>query len=201
MTFMTPARLRQLYGSSSPRAAAKVISKFDSHCRRFIEQSTFLVLATSDGKNLDASPKGDPAGFVKVETDKTLLLPDRPGNNRIDGMMNILLHPKVALIFLIPTVGETLRVNGSAEISDDPSLCHQFQVNGRGPKTVLRITAEEIFLHCGKAPMRAGLWKPDTWPTSRPVATLNEIIRDHTALQVDSVEQSAVEDDYRKSLY
>jgi uncharacterized protein len=178
-----------------------VISKFDSHCRRFIEQSTFLVIATSDGTNLDASPKGDPAGFVKVETDKTLLLPDRPGNNRIDGMMNILLHPKVALIFLIPTVGETLRVNGSAEISDDPSLCDQFQVNGRGPKTVLRITAEEIFLHCGKAPMRAGLWKPDTWPASRPVPTLNEIIRDHTALQVDSVEQSAVEDDYRKSLY
>ena len=198
---MTPARLRELYGSPSPRAAAKVISKFDRHCRQFIAQSPFLVIATSDGKNVDVSPKGDPAGFAKVETDKTLLLPDRPGNNRIDGLMNILLHPNVALIFLIPTVDETLRVNGVAEISDDPSLCNQFQVNGRSPKTVLRITAEEIFTHCGKAPMRAGLWKPDTWPTSRPIASLNEIVRDHAEMPVDSLEQATVEEDYRKSLY
>ncbi|WP_026379503.1 pyridoxamine 5'-phosphate oxidase family protein [Afifella pfennigii] len=198
---MTPKRLRELYGEPSPRAAAKVTSKFDKHCRRFIENATFLVLATSDGENLDVSPKGDPAGFVAVESESTLLVPDRPGNNRVDGLMNILRHPKVALVFIIPTVGETLRVNGTAEISDDPALCARFQVRGRSPKTVLRITAEEVFLHCGKAPMRAGLWRPETWPRARPVASLNEIVRDHSGVPVDSLEQAAVEEKDRKALY
>ncbi len=198
---MTPEKLRQLYGNPSPHAAAKVISSFDKHCRQFIEHSTFLVIATSDGENLDISPKGDPAGFVKVETDKTLLLPDRRGNNRIDGMMNILRHPKVALIFLVPTVGETLRINGVAEILDDPIFCDQFQMNNRSPKTVLRITAEEVYTHCGKALMRAGLWNPKTWPTSRPVPSLNEMVRDHTGKPVDSIEQTTVEEGYRKNLY
>ena len=198
---MTPEKLRQIYGNPSPRAAAKVISEFDKHCRRFIEHATFLVIATSDGQDLDVSPKGDPAGFVEVETDRTLLLPDRPGNNRIDGMMNILANPKVALIFMIPTVGETLRVNGFAEILDNSDICDRFQVNGRSPKTVLRITAEEIYTHCGKAPLRGGLWKPETWPTSRPIPSLNEMVRDHSEIEVDSIEQSAVEESYRKGLY
>ncbi|GGX46488.1 pyridoxamine 5'-phosphate oxidase-like FMN-binding protein [Tateyamaria omphalii] len=198
---MTPERLRELYGEVHQRAAAKVISAFDAHCRQFIEHSTFLVLATSDGQNLDISPKGDPAGFVTVESDTTLLLPDRPGNNRIDSLMNILAHPKVALLFLIPTVDETLRVNGTAEISDDPVLCDQFQVNGRSPKTVLRITADEIYTHCGKAPMRAGLWKPESWPSNRPVATLLEMLKDHTSLPDERTGQDAVEKLYRDTLY
>jgi len=198
---MTPQKLHEIYGDPSPHAAAKVISRFDKHCRQFIENSSFLVLATSDGTNLDISPKGDPAGFVTVESDQTLLIPDRPGNNRIDGMLNILAHPKVALIFLIPTVAETLRVNGTAEISDDPNLLDKFQVNGRSPKTVLRIIAEEIFTHCGKAPMRAGLWNAKTWPTDRPVPSLYEILRDHTEMDVASIEHSYVEMRYRKTLY
>ncbi len=198
---MTPEKLRRIYGNPSPRAAAKVISEFDKHCRLFIEHATFLVIATTDGQDLDVSPKGDPAGFVEVESDRTLLLPDRPGNNRIDGMMNILANPKVAVILMIPTVGETLRVNGSAEILDDSNICERFQVNGRSPKTVLRITAEEIYTHCGKAPLRAGLWKPETWPAARPVPSLNEMIRDHAEIEVDSIEQSAVEESYRKGLY
>ncbi|WP_299702726.1 pyridoxamine 5'-phosphate oxidase family protein [uncultured Tateyamaria sp.] len=198
---MTPERLRALYGEVHERAAAKVITSFDTHCRQFIEHATFLVLATSDGQNLDISPKGDPAGFVTVETDTTLLLPDRPGNNRIDSLLNILAHPKVALLFLIPTVDETLRVNGTAEISDDPALCEPFQVNGRSPKTVLRITADEIYTHCGKAPMRSGLWKPDSWPSNRPVATLLEMLRDHTSLPDERTGQDAVEKMYRDTLY
>ena len=101
---MTPERLREIYGAPHTLAAAKVISKFDHHCRQFIDNSSFLVLATSDGQNLDVSPKGDPAGFVAVESDTTLLLPDRPGNNRIDSLLNILAHPKVALLFMIPSV-------------------------------------------------------------------------------------------------
>lgn len=198
---MTPEKLRRIYGETSPRAAAKVITRFDTHCRAFIAHSTFLVIATSDGQNLDVSPKGDPAGFVTVETDTTLLIPDRPGNNRLDGLLNILAHPKVALLFMIPTVGETLRVNGTAEITDDPDVCDRFKVNNRSPKTVTRITADEIYVHCGKAPMRSGMWKPDTWPETRPVPTLNQMIRDHAQMDVSSIEQNAIEQRYRETLY
>ena len=198
---MTPEKLRELYGEPSEAAAAKVITRFDHHCRQFIQNSTFLVLATSNGETLDVSPKGDPAGFVTVESDTSLLLPDRPGNNRIDGMMNILAHPNVALIFLIPTVGETLRVNGTAEILDDPEICARFQVNGRNPKTVLRITAEKILTHCGKAPIRAGLWKPQTWPEQRPVATLSQMVRDHVDNRVNVIDDAAMQEVYKKTLY
>lgn len=198
---MTPQRLREIYGDASPHAAAKVISQFDNHCRQFIEQSSFLLLATSDGTDLDVSPKGDPAGFVKVISDTTLLVPDRPGNNRIDGLMNILAHPKVGLLFMIPSVTETLRVNGTAEISEDPDLCAQCQINGRSPKTVLVVTAEEIFLHCGKAPLRSGLWKPESWPAERPIPTLYEIVRDHSELSVESTDQTYVDQRYKDTLY
>lgn len=198
---MTPEHLRELYGPTSPRAAAKVITRFDDHCRQFIENASFLALATTDGTDLDVSPKGDPAGFVAVEDDRNLLVPDRPGNNRIDGLLNILRNPKVALLFLIPTVDETLRVNGTATIHDDPELCARFAVNGRRPKTVLRIRADQIFLHCGKAPLRAGLWSPQTWPAIRPVETLGAIIRDHADMDAEWVEQSAVDELYRATLY
>jgi len=198
---MTPEKLRKLYGDISPKAAVKTITAFDDHCRSFIEHSSFVLLATTNGTNLDISPKGDPAGFVTVESETQLLLPDRPGNNRLDGLMNILADSSVALLFLIPTVSETLRVNGVAEILDNPEMCNRFKVNDRAPKTVLRVTAQQIFTHCGKAPIRAGLWKPDTWPQSRPVPTLFEMLRDHTALPLESVEQKAVDESYSKTLY
>lgn len=198
---MTPDKLRKLYGPVHERAAAKELTSFDKHCRQFIEHSPFVLIATSNGNDLDVSPKGDPAGFVNVESDKTLLIPDRPGNNRIDGLLNILEHPKIALLFMIPTVTETLRVNGSAEITDDADVCRQFEYKGKVPLTVIRVFAEQIFSHCGKAPLRAGLWKPDSWPGTRPVATLGEIIRDHSGLDIDSIEQSAVDKLYEDTLY
>ncbi len=198
---MTMEKLRSIYGEVHGKAAAKVISRFDDHCRQFIEHSTFLVLATTDTTSLDISPKGDPAGFVEVESDTTLLLPDRPGNNRIDGLLNIVENPLVALLFLIPTVDETLRVNGKAEITDDPAICDRFAVNGRAPKTVTRITATEIYTHCGKAPLRGGLWTPSKWPNSRPVPTLLEMLRDHTATPIEDAGQEAVDEIYRNSMY
>lgn len=201
MRTMTPDRLRELYGEPSERAAQKVIDRFDNHCREFIRHSTFLVLATTDGASLDVSPKGDPAGFVLVEDDHHLLLPDRPGNNRLDGMMNILKNPSVALIFMIPAVTETLRVNGTATILDDPEICARLAINGRNPKTVLRIRAEKVFMHCGKSLLRAGFWKPETWPEQRPVATLNEIVRDHAGVAVEETSQEAVDAMYKKTLY
>ncbi len=198
---MTPERLRELYGEVGVKAAAKEITAFDQHCRDFIAHSTFLLLATSNGKTLDVSPKGDAAGFVQVESDTSLLIPDRLGNNRLDGLLNILQEPQVALLFLIPSVDETLRVNGHAEILEDTGICQQFEVKGKAPRTVTRVRAEQIFTHCGKAPLRAGLWKPSSWPTQRPVATLLEMVRDHSNLAVASIEQSAVDTLYKETLY
>jgi PPOX class probable FMN-dependent enzyme len=198
---MTAERLREIYGAVHPKAAIKVIDRLDRHCREFIAASPFVALATSDGARLDVSPKGDPAGFVVVEDDRRLLIPDRPGNNRIDGLLNILRDPQVALLFLIPTVDETLRVNGRAEISEDEGLRARCAANGRLPATVTRVTVEEVFTHCGKAPLRAGLWRPETWPAARPVATLGEMIRDHTRTEVDFLEQEKVDALYRDTLY
>ena len=129
---MTPERLRELYGEPTPRAAAKVIDRFDRHCRAFIGSATLLVLATTDGDTLDVSPKGDPAGFVIVEDDHHLLLPDRPGNNRIDGMMNILKNPAVSLIFMIPlsfALAATVRVGHARGRHDSAGLS---RAAGRG---------------------------------------------------------------------
>ena len=198
---MTPEKLREIYGDVSERAARKVVTRLDAHCRAFIDHATFLVLATSDGTDLDVSPKGDPAGFVTVESDTTLLIPDRPGNNRIDGLLNVLVNPKVALIFMIPNVNETLRVNGVAEILDDPAICDPFAVRGRSPKTVLRVTLDQAFIHCGKAPVRAGFWKPETWADARPIPTLYEMVRDHAQMDVPTTDQDEIEEGYRKSLY
>ncbi|MDA1238867.1 MAG: pyridoxamine 5'-phosphate oxidase family protein [Proteobacteria bacterium] len=176
---MTPEYLRELYGNISPRAAAKTIDHIDIHCKKFIEHSPFCILATSDGKNLDVSPKGDPVSFVHVADSNTLIIPDRPGNNRIDGLLNIIAHPFIALLFIIPTVNETLRVNGSAEIIDDMDICLAHAINGRTPLTVTRITVSEAFLHCGKAPLRGALWDSEKWPNKRPIPNLYEIIKDH----------------------
>ncbi len=198
---MTPEKLREIYGYPAEIPANKEIFALDRHCREFIAQSTYLVMATSNGVDLDISPKGDPKGFVQIEDDNNLLIPDRPGNARIDGLLNIIAHPKVGLLFTIPTVAETLRINGRAEILDDPDICAHFAINNRNPKTVLRVTAEQIFLHCGKASVRAGLWKTETWPETRPVATLYEIIQDHAKVQVPGTDQAAVDKRYLDTLY
>lgn len=200
---MTPEHLRTLYGDVSKAADAKVIDHLDHHCRAFIENSPFFVLATTDGGNLDTSPKGDPKGFVVVEDDHHLVIPDRPGNNRIDGLLNILKNPNVALIFLIPTVNETLRINGTAEIIDDAKVCARHAIKGRVPKTVTRVKVDEVFTHCGKAPLRAGLWKPETWPTKRPVANLYDMVKDHVQGQAEVATKTdeQVIERYNETLY
>lgn len=197
---MTPEKLREIYGPPSPRAAAKVITHLDHHTRAFIAASPFLVMATSDGEHLDISPKGDPDGFVVVEDDHNLILPDRRGNNRIDGLLNIVAHPKISLLFLIPTVAETLRITGTATIHDDPTLCAAHAIHGQTPRTVTRIRVDEVFTHCGKALIRSGLWKPETWPGERPVATLGQMVRDHAQMDMD-VSQEAADKLYEETLY
>lgn len=198
---MTEARLREIYGAVHPAAASKIMDRLDAHGRDFIAKSPFMMLATAGDAGLDISPKGDPAGFVLVEDDQTLILPDRPGNNRLDGMLNLLRNPSVALLFMIPTVDETLRVTGRAEISEDGALRARCAVNGRQPATVLRIGVEKVFLHCGKAPLRAGLWRRETWPEARPVPTLYEMIRDQARIDVPATDQDRIEAGYRKTLY
>ena len=130
--------------------------------RKLIEASPFVAIATCGPEGLDCSPKGDPAGFVHVLDDKTLAIPDRPGNNRIDGFRNIVRDPRVALLFLIPGVGETLRINGRAEISIDPDLLARFAINGKLPRSVLLVHVETAFYHCAKAIVRSKLWDEAT---------------------------------------
>lgn len=198
---MTPEKLREIYGDPSERAARKEIDYLDHHCRAIIAASPFLILATSDGTNLDVSPKGDPAGFVKVVDDHHIEIPDRPGNNRIDGLLNILQHPNVSLIFLIPTVRETLRIIGTAEITDAPEVLERHSLNGKLPITVTRIKIERAFSHCGKAPLRAKLWEPETWPSERPVASLYEIIKEHADMEVPQVNEDQLTEMYKETLY
>ena len=185
MPISTEAELRSQYGETNVRAAEKVLDHLDAHCRAFIANSPFMVLATSDGQNLDVSPKGDPSGSVIVDEDgRHMLLADRPGNNRIDGLINILNHPKVATIFLIPGVRETLRVNGHATIHAEPEILDRCLINGRRPITVTRVRVEEAYLHCAKALIRSKLWDPASWPETRPVPTMGEMLRDHTGQDI-----------------
>ena len=201
MPITTEARLREIYGPPTPRAAAKQIDHLDRHCRAFIAASPFLTLATSDGTRLDVSPKGDRPGFVTVEDDRHLLIPDWPGNSRIDGLINILAHPRLALIFLIPGVRETLRVNGTAAIHDEPEILQACAHKGRLPLTVLRVGVEEVFLHCAKALMRSRLWQPETWPAERPVPRMGEMIRDHSGMDGLAETEDQMIARYSETLY
>ena len=154
--------LAALYGEVAAPSIVKEVDHIHPVYRPFIEAAPFAVLATAGPGGLDATPRGDPAGCVHIEDDRTLLLPDRRGNNRIDSLRNIIADPRVALLFLIPGVGETLRVHGTAEIRADDDLLSRFAVAGQRPRTVLRITVSSVFFQCSRAVIRAGLWNPDS---------------------------------------
>lgn len=182
----TVEELRRLYEQPEAPAVKKCISRLDEHCRRFIAAAPFVVVATFDGKGgADASPRGDPPGFVAVLDDTHLLLPDRPGNNRLDSLENILSNPTVGLLFLIPGVRETLRVNGAAAITTDAALLSPHAVNGKTPKSGIIITVREVFLHCAKALIRSSLWQPETWPDKSIIATPGRIWADHVQMGFD----------------
>ncbi len=194
--------LRRLYKLPRGRPVDKQLDHIDPHDRRFIELSPFVVIASSDNQGrADTSPRGEAPCFVHVIDDHTLAIPDRPGNNRLDTMENLLENPEVGLIFLIPGVNEALRVNGSAEIRDDEELRARFEVNGKRPVTVIIVRVRETFLHCAKALMRARLWEDDAKHAERPIPTMGEMIRD----QIDSTEPPESDEDmtrrYRKVLY
>jgi PPOX class probable FMN-dependent enzyme len=152
------AELEALYGLPAGPAVFKEIDHISEHYRKFIEASPFVVLATSGPEGLDCTPRGDPAGFVRVVDEHTVMLPDRRGNNRIDTLRNIVRDPRIALLFLIPGVGRTLRINGRAEINADPELCASFTLENKAPRSVIVIKAERVYTQCPKALVRSHLW-------------------------------------------
>jgi uncharacterized protein len=172
--------LNALYGEISAGAIAKEIDYIHPHYQAMIEASPFVVLATCGPEGLDTSPRGDPAGFVHVVDQKTLLIPDRRGNNRADSLRNIIRDPRVALLFLIPGVGETLRVNGTAVISTDPALIERFPFRGTLPRTVIVVTAERVYFQCPKALVRSELWNPAKLIDRKALPSTGTIMADIT---------------------
>lgn len=178
----TPEQLLELYGTVPERAAGKVHDRLDRNDRDFIARSPFLVLATAAlGGLLDVSPRGDLPGFVHVLDDRTLVLPDRPGNNRVDSLLNLLGDPRVAMIFLVPGLGHTLRVNGTAVVTTDPRLLALGEVRGRRPVTALRVHVLEVLYQCPRAVARSRLWDPDSRIEPGTLPTLDEVLGDQVA--------------------
>ena len=196
--------LDELYGKPHERSVLKVKNCLDENSRIFIEAAPFAVLATSDAaSNLDCSPRGDVAGFVRVLDEKTLLLPDRRGNNRTDSLKNIVQNPAVALLFFVPNVGETFRVNGTALISVAPDLLARFEVEGKQPKTVLIITVREVFVHCSRALVRSKLWHPKKHSeVAAKVPTMGKILAANMNGKFDADEYDReLSERVRKTLY
>ena len=177
----TLAQLRALYAAPGERALRKQLQRLDAHGRRFVALSPFCVVASSGqgGALLDASPRGGPPGFVKTSEDgSTLLLPDAGGNNRLDTLENLVADPRIALIFMIPGMDETLRVNGVARLRDEPEFRDAFAQERQRPRLVIEVAVREAYLHCAKAFMRSHLWAPESWGPRDAMPTMNRMIRD-----------------------
>ncbi len=184
MHIQSLTELRGLYAAPGERAVKKQLSALDVHCQRFIALSPFLVLASGGaGAALDASPRGGSPGFVQVSDEHTLLIPDAPGNNRLDSLENIITSGEVGLLFLIPGVEETLRVNGRAVLSLDETDLNRCSTEKRRPKLVIRVAVRDAYLHCAKALMRSNLWSPQAQVQRSCLPTAGEMLKDHTGVQ------------------
>jgi hypothetical protein len=185
------------------RTVKKQLPRLEKHSRAFIAMSPFIVMATCDAEGrCDASPKGDAPGFVTVLDDETLLIPDRLGNNRVDSIGNILEHPRVGLIFLVPGLRETLRVNGRAQITTDPELLAPTAFNEKMPRSGILVTADEVYFHCGKAMIRSDLWNPEKHVARDAFPSLGIVIAEQIGQLVEPKEaERATEDSYRTRLY
>jgi uncharacterized protein len=171
--------LLAVYNTLSPVAAKKELTHIDRQARAFIGRSSFLVIATADADGWpDASPRGDASGFVTVEDDARLLMPDRPGNNRVDSFKNLVANPRIGMLFFVPGHLHSLRINGEARILTDATLCERFAVNGRPARAVVEVTARQVYFHCGKSLIRAKLWSTEHWPSREGLASLGRAIAD-----------------------
>jgi uncharacterized protein len=203
---LTEKDLRGRMGEVHPLAVLKTRPALDAHSRKFIAMSPFLVISTSSAEGkADVSPRGDPPGFVHVVDDRTILIPDRPGNNRVDTMANIAAHPQVGCLFLIPGFDDTLRLNGTAVITDDADLLRHCSVEGKQPKVGILITVEEVFMHCAKALRRSKLWQDDYRQARQQMPSIAAIILEQVNGNADpetvKTADESVEQDYRTGLY
>jgi hypothetical protein len=199
------AMLEARYGNPGERSVWKEIDHINDLYRQFIEASPFLILATAGDKGVDCSPRGDPPGFVRVVDKNTLLIPDRRGNNRIDSMRNIVINPNVGVIFLIPNVGETIRVSGQAEIIIDSALCTSFTINGKPANCVISITVQKAYYQCQKALARSKLWDSSSYIERGELPTAGQMGQFFSAAQGESFDGEAYDEDYgeymKKTIY
>lgn len=196
--------LRELVGFPSEMVNRKVISKIDEHCRRFISLSPFVTIATSDQNGLcDVSPRGDGPGFVYVIDEQHLVIPERPGNKRMDSLVNILKNPHIGLLFFIPGLGETLRINGEATLIQDEELLKKMEVKGKRPLLGIGVTVKECYIHCAKAILRSNLWIPESWYKKEQLPSAAQILKEHVKLTEYKTEEieAMLQEGYKKNLY
>lgn len=195
--------LREIMGHPNEIVTRKTINYIDQHCKSFIEKSPFITIATSDlHGNFDVSPKGDPAGFVKILSDKLLAIPDRPGNRKADTLSNILQNPNIGLIFLIPGIKETLRVNGEAKIVRDEKILELLSCQGKTPSFAIIVQVKEAFMHCAKCMIRSNLWGTIDDAQERPVPSLGKVLVDHGKLEISYEElDDRIKNDEKTNLY
>ncbi len=186
-------QLEALYGTPSTAALVKEIDHISEHYRKFVEHASFVVMASGAPEGLDCSPRGDPPGFVRVEHERAVLIPDRRGNNRLDSLRNLVRDPRVALLFLIPGVGETLRINGRAELDTDETLCASFEMNGKIPKCVIRVNVERVYFQCQKALARSRLWDADAQVPRTELPSTGSMLQ---TLSNDDIDGEAYDRDY-----
>ena len=203
----TENSLRSIFGNAQGLALQKSRPGFDKYSRQFLSLSPFLVISTSNSQGrADVSPRGDPPGFVHVVDDRTMLIPDRPGNNRLDTMVNIVENPNVACLFFIPGFEDTLRVAGKAVITSDPELLKHCIVSGKQPKAGILVTVDEVFLHCAKALKRSKLWSDEYKQDRTQMPSIARIILDQVGdagvdEKIAAEADVSVEENYRKELY
>jgi uncharacterized protein len=196
------ASLRAHFGTMTAISEHKVMPRLDRHSRGFIALSPFLVLATADGHGgVDASPRGDAPGFVAMLDDTTLIIPDRPGNRRVDSFSNVIRHPGLGLIFFVPGFNETLRVNGTGHVVTDGAILAPLEAQGRVPVTGLHVSIAEVFFHCGKALIRPKLWDPSRHVARDCFPSLGRIVADQTAVMSAEAAEEFIATSYREKLY
>ena len=199
--------LRSFYGETHALAEKKCLPALDQHCQEFISRSPFLCLSTQHANGTaDLSPRGDPAGFVHVINNSTLAIPDRPGNNRLDSLSNIISNPSVGLLFFVPGFDDTLRVNGQASLVRDPALLEQMVIKKRTPTLAIVVDIKEVFLHCAKAFRRARLWDPNSFQDRRQLPSLAAIVTEQVSgapvdpSALDTLEKD-LEEEYQNTMY
>lgn len=196
------AALQALYGGGNAASMAKEIDHIHPHYRAFIEASSFVILASVGPDGLDASPRGDEAGFVVVQDARTLLIPDRRGNNRVDTLHNLVVDPRIGLLFLIPGVGESLRVNGKAAISVEPALLARFAVGDKPARSVIVVAVETVYYQCPRAAVRADLWNPDKFVARAALPSSGTILADLSNQQLGGADWDRMRDEtVRATLY